>query len=53
MRKIIEFFRKDNNKIEENIKLYDEKEKIKQQESKILGQKLAKREANKEKSVGM
>jgi len=30
MRKIIEFFRKDNNKIEENIKLYDEKEKIKQ-----------------------
>ena len=39
MRKIIEFFSKDNNKLEENIKRYEQKKKTKQQESKIHGQK--------------
>ena len=39
MRRIIEFFSKDNNKIEENIKRYEQKEKTKQQKSKIHGQK--------------
>ena len=51
MRRIIEFFSKDNNKLEENIKRYEQKEKIKQQESKIHGQKPSKRTKNKEKSI--
>ena len=51
MRRIIEFFTKDNNKIEENIKRYDEKEKTKQQKSKVLGQKPVKGKTNKEKST--
>ena len=51
MRKIIEFFKKDNNKIEENIKLYEQKEKAKQQESKVYGQKPVKRETNKRKEI--
>ena len=37
---------KQNNKLLENIERYEQKEKIKQQESKILGQKPLKREAN-------
>ena len=41
-----------NRKLLENIERY-EKEKTKQQESKILGQKPVKREGNKEKGVGM
>ena len=49
MRKIIEFFIRDNNKIIKNLKAYAEKEKIEQQESKVLGQKLVKRTENKEK----
>ena len=40
-----------NNKLLENIRKYDEKEKTKQQESQILGQKLVKRTTNKEKST--
>tara|TARA_B100001113_G_C20951351_1_gene553288 strand:- start:13 stop:174 length:162 start_codon:yes stop_codon:yes gene_type:complete len=51
MRRIIEFFSKDNNNIEENLKEYEQKEKTKQQKSKILGQKQVKRETNKEKST--
>jgi len=51
MRRIIEFFSKDNNKLEENIKRYDEKEKAKQQESKILGRKPVKGKASKEKNT--
>ena len=39
MRRIIEFFTKDKNNLEKNIERYAKKEKIKQQESKILGQK--------------
>ena len=39
MRKIIEFFIKDNNNLEKNIEKYEQKEKIKQQESKVYGQK--------------
>ena len=53
MRRIIEFFSKDNNKLEENIKIYEQKEKIKQQEPKILGQKPIKRKINKEKSINV
>ena len=39
MRKIIEFFTKDSNNLEKNLENYAKKEKIKQQESKVLGQK--------------
>jgi hypothetical protein len=53
MRRIIEFFSKDNNKLEENIKRYEQKEKIKQQESKILGQKLIKETKSKKESTNM
>ena len=48
MRKIIEFFTKDNNNIEKNLEDYAKKEKTKQQESKVLGQKPVKGKANKE-----
>tara|TARA_R100000808_G_scaffold13649_2_gene32923 strand:+ start:59 stop:202 length:144 start_codon:yes stop_codon:yes gene_type:complete len=37
-----------NEKLIRNIERYDEKKKIEQQESKILGQKPVKRKANKE-----
>ena len=40
-----------NNKLLENIRKYDEKEKIKQSKSQILGQKPVKRTKNKEKST--
>ena len=40
-----------NNKLIKNLEEYDKKEKIKQQESKILGQKLVKGTKNKEKST--
>jgi hypothetical protein len=41
-----------NEKLIRNIERY-EKEKAKQQESKVLGQKLVKRKANKEKSTNV
>ena len=40
-----------NEKLLKNIEKYEQKEKIKQQESKVLGQKLVKRTKNKEKST--
>ena len=42
---------KQNEKLIRNLKRYDEKEKIKQQESKILGQKLVKRKGNKKENT--
>ena len=42
---------KQNQKLLKNIERYEQKEKIKQQKSKVLGQKLIKREANKEKNT--
>ena len=51
MKRIIEFFTKDNNNIEKNIELYEQKEKTKQQKSKIYGQKPIKRKTNKEKNT--
>ena len=53
MRRIIEFFTKDNNNIEKNIEEYEQKEKVKQQESKVLGQKPIKGSANKEKRINV
>ena len=40
---------KQNDKLFKNIELYEQKEKVKQQESKILGQKPVNGEANKRK----
>ena len=42
MRRIIEFFTKDKNNLEKNIKKYEQEKKIKQQKSKVYGQKPAK-----------
>ena len=53
MRRIIEFFTKDNNNIEKNLEEYAKKEEIKQQKSKILGQKPVKGEGNKEKRTSV
>ena len=47
MRRIIEYFTKDNNNIEKNLEEYAKKEKTKQQESKVLGQKPTKGKTNK------
>ena len=40
-----------NEKLIRNIERYEQKEKTKQQEPKVLGQKLVNREANKEKDI--
>ena len=40
-----------NEKLIKNMEEYAKKEEIKQQESKVLGQKLVKRKTNKEKST--
>ena len=40
-----------NEKLLKNIERYEQKEKTKQQESKILGQKLVKRAANKKENT--
>ena len=42
---------KQNKELLKNIEKYEQKEKTKQQESKVLGQKLVKRETNSEKST--
>ena len=42
---------KQNDKLIKNIERYEQKEKAKQQESKILGQKPIKRKSNKEKNT--
>jgi len=44
---------KQNDKLIENIERYEQKEKAKQQKSKILGQKPLKREASSKKSTRM
>ena len=44
---------KQNRELLENIEKYEQKEKTKQQKSKILGQKPVKREANKRKEINV
>jgi len=44
---------KQNDKLFKNIEKYEQKEKAKQQESKVYGQKPVKRTKNKEKSTRM
>tara|TARA_R100001443_G_scaffold189_12_gene815 strand:+ start:905 stop:1072 length:168 start_codon:yes stop_codon:yes gene_type:complete len=53
MRRIIEYFTKEDQdkKLIRKMKEYEQKEKAKQQESKILGQKPVKGKTNKEKST--
>ena len=51
MRKIIEFFIKEKNNLEQNLKEYEQKKKIEQQKPEILGQKLVKGRANKRKKI--
>ena len=53
MKRIIEFFTKEDQdkKLIRKMKEYEQKEKAKQQESKILGQKPIKRTTNKSKKV--
>ena len=54
MRRIIEFFKTDQNeKLIKNMEAYAEKEKTKQQQSKIHGQKPVKGKTNKEKSTSV
>ena len=44
---------KQNEKLLKNIEKYEQEEKAKQQESKVLGQKPVKRTSNKEKNIRM
>jgi len=44
---------KQNKELLKNIELYEQKEKTKQQESKVLGQKPVKRQASSKKSTRM
>ena len=44
-------FRREKNNIEKNLEKYEQKEKAKQQESKVLGQKPVKGKTRKEKST--
>ena len=44
---------KQNEKLLKNIEKYEQEEKAKQQQSKILGQKPSKRTKNKEKSISV
>ena len=56
MDKDMRLFRKkesQNEKLIRNIERYEQKEKAKQQESKVLGQKLVKRAKNKEKNTNV
>ena len=51
---MIRLFRKrvdQDEKLIKNLERYEQKEKTKQQESKVLGQKLVKRKSNKEKNT--
>ncbi len=44
---MIRLFRREKNNIMKNIEIYEQKEKAKQQESKVLGQKPVKGKTNK------
>ena len=44
---MIRLFKKEENNIEKNLEIYEQKEKAKQQKSKVLGQKPTKGKTNK------
>ena len=48
---MIRLFKKEENNIEKNLEIYEQKEKAKQKKSKVLGQKPVKRKTNKEKET--
>jgi len=48
---MISLFIKEKNNLEENLRIYEQKEKIKQQQSKILGQKPVNYKGRKEKNL--
>ena len=50
---MIRLFKREENNIEKNLEIYEQKEKAKQQESKVLGQKPVKGKANKEKRTSV
>ena len=50
---MIRLFKREENNIEKNLEIYEQKEKAKQQESKILGQKLIKRATNSKESTNV
>ena len=50
---MIRLFKREENNIEKNLEEYAKKEKIKQQESKVLGQKPVKGKGNKEKRTSV
>jgi len=49
----MKLFKNPNEKLIKNLEKYAKKEKIKQQKSKVLGQKPVKRTTNKEKSINV
>ncbi len=51
MKRIIEFFIKEKNNLEKNLKEYAKEKEIEQQKSKILGQKQVKDTKNKRETV--
>ena len=53
MKAILKYFIKEENNLEKNIEIYEQKEKAKQQESKVLGQKPVKQTRRKEKSASL
>ena len=50
---MIRLFKKEENNIEKNLEIYEQKEKAKQQKSKVLGQKPDKGKGNKEKGTSV
>jgi len=50
---MIRLFKKEENNIEKNLEINEQKEKAKQQKSKVLGQKPVKGERNKEKGTSV
>ena len=50
---MIKLFKKEENNIEKNLEIYEQKEKAKQQQSEVLGQKPVKGKTNKEKRTSV
>ena len=50
---MIRLFKREENNIEKNLEIYEQKEKAKQQESKVLGQKPVKGKTNKKEGTSV
>tara|TARA_R110002050_G_scaffold258717_1_gene398059 strand:- start:774 stop:953 length:180 start_codon:yes stop_codon:yes gene_type:complete len=53
MKAILKYFIKEENNLEKNIELYEQKKKAEQQKSKVHGQKPVKQTGGKEKSTNV